>query len=134
MPTEVSLRYCTYRDPKPFESLRIFDGIRENLGDRELSQEEIEHAICGIYADDIEPMTPAGRGMCGMMRILYGGSRAACNKKVSMLLKVGKNGTKKSCKRFAKANKIGKTVVLCGKSLLTPEIKEKCGKIIKLNI
>lgn len=127
-------RYCTYRDPKPFESLRIFDGIRENLGDRELSQEEIEHAICGIYADDIEPMTPAGRGMCGMMRILYGGSRAACNKRVSMLLKVGKNGTKKSCKRFAKAKKIGKTVVLCGKSLLTPEIKEKCGKIIKLNI
>lgn len=127
-------RYCTYRDPKPFESLGVFDDTLENLEDRELTQEEIEHAICGIYADDIEPMTPAGRGICGIMRILYGGSSEACSKRVSMLLKVGKNGTKKSCKRYSKAKKVGKTVVLCGKSLLTPEIREKCGKIIKLNI
>ncbi|MCQ2241240.1 insulinase family protein [Treponema sp.] len=127
-------RYCTYRDPKPFESLRVFDEIRKGISDRKFSQEEIEHSICGIYADDIEPMTPASRGMCGIMRILYGGSSSACNKRISRLLKIKQNGTKKSCMRYSKAKKIGGTVVLCGKSLLTAEIREKCGKIIKLHI
>ncbi|WP_407397581.1 insulinase family protein [Treponema sp.] len=127
-------RYGTYRDPKPFESLMVFEEILKNLDAREFSQEELEHSVCGVYADDIDPMTPHGKGMCGLMRILYGGSSSACNRNTARLLKTTRNGAKNACRRYSKAKKVGKTVVLCGKSLLTSEISEKCGKIVKLNV
>lgn len=127
-------KYLTYRDPKPFESIRVFYKILKNLEKREWTQEEIEHSICGIYAEDIEPMTPQSKGMSGIMRVLYGGSDSYHKKRIEQLLKMNKKGIEKSCKRYIKAKKIGRTVVMCGKSLLTPEIIERCGKIIKLNI
>lgn len=127
-------RYGTYRDPKPFDSLVVLQDVLNGLSERVFSQEEIEHAICGIYADDIEPMTPHTRGASGIMRILYGGSNAECTKRISMLLKVSKKGVEKACCRYEQAEKTGKSVVLCGKSLLGHEMLKRCGKIIKLNV
>ena len=105
-----------------------------NLESREFTAEETEHSVCGVYADDIEPMTPQTRGGCGIMRALYGGSGKICNKVTSMLLKTGVNGMKRSAKRYSGAVKKGKTVVFCGRSLIPAKMKEKCGKIIKLKV
>lgn len=127
-------RFVTYRDPKPFESLKFFDGMLENLGERRFDQDEIDHSICGVYADDIEPMTPMTKGSCGLMRKLYGGSSSACNRNTERLLKTETEGALRSCKRYSESEKIGNTVVFCGKSLVSAEIREKCGKIVKLNI
>ena len=127
-------RFVTYRDPKPFESLGVFEDMLRNLESREFTAEETEHSVCGVYADDIEPMTPQTRGGCGIMRALYGGSGKICNKVTSMLLKTGVNGMKRSAKRYSGAVKKGKTVVFCGRSLIPAKMKEKCGKIIKLKV
>ena len=127
-------RFVTYRDPKPFESLGVFEDMLRNLESREFTAEETEHSVCGVYADDIEPMTPQTRGGCGIMRVLYGGSGKICNKVTSMLLKTGVNGMKRSAKRYSGAVKKGKTVVFCGRSLIPAKMKEKCGKIIKLKV
>ena len=68
------------------------------------------------------------------MRVRYGGSSRAYKKLTEKLLKTTEKDLKKSCMRYKKAKKMGETVVFCGKSLISKEIKEKCGKIIKLKI
>lgn len=129
-----STRYITYRDPKPFDSLETFDAVLEGLDGRSFSREDAEKAICGVYADEIEPVTPQSRGACSLMRVLYGGSSRAYKKLTEKLLKTTEKDLKKACMRYKKAEKMGETVVFCGKSLISKEIKEKCGKIIKLKI
>ncbi|MBQ0039839.1 MAG: insulinase family protein [Treponema sp.] len=127
-------RFGSYRDPKPFESLETFRLVLEGLDGREMKQSEIDHSICGVYADDIEPMTPQSKGGCGMMRAMYGGSSSACNRTTARLLKVDEKGAARSRRRYRNAKKKGSTVVFCGKSMVSSEIREKCGNIVKLNI
>ncbi len=127
--------FMTYRDPKPFDSSRYFDedaGFGEEL--EFYSDEEVEKAVCGVFAGEIEPMTPGQRGGTGFMRVLYGGSDADQRKMQKLMLSIRTGDIKKSMARYAQRKKIGETVILCGKSLVTVEIKKNCGKIIKLGI
>lgn len=127
--------FMTYRDPKPFDSSRYFDedaGFGEEL--EFYSEEEVEKAVCGVFAGEIEPMTPGQRGGTGFMRVLYGGSDGDQRKMQRLMLSIKTGDIKKAMARYAQRKKLGETVVLCGKSLVTSEIKKNCGKIIKLGI
>lgn len=129
-----STRFGTYRDPRPFDSLETIEKVYGSLAERQISQEETEQGICGVYADEIEPMTPRSRGGCGFLRLCYGGTETEYTKKTKVLVESTSDDIKKALKRFSKAEKIGESVILCGNSMISHENKEKCGKIIKLKV
>ena len=123
--------FCTYRDPKPFDSLQFF--LQQFLHEQReaLSEEEIERAVAGVYSDEIEPYVPSTRGGTGLMRKLYGGSPDSDRKRIDALLSLEKVDVEKAAERYAKSSVIGRKVVICSQDIISG-CEKKCGKIVSV--
>ena len=121
--------FCTYRDPKPLESLEFFfeHFLREQS--ENLGEQEIERAVSGVYSDEIEPYVPSTRGGTGLMRKLYGGSPDSDRKRIDALLALEKADIERAAERYANADVLGSKVVICSKESISGNEK-KCGKIV----
>ena len=125
-------RFTTYRDPSPFDSLKVLDSCLEKLSDRTFTEDEVEKAITGVYSGEIEPRTPASRGQTAFMWELYGLTNVQRKRRLSRLLSATVKDLRSAAKRYSQAPKAGKRVVFCAKEMISDKILKKCGKIIKL--
>lgn len=125
-------RFTTYRDPSPFDSLKVLDSCLEKLSDRTFTEDEVEKAVTGVYSGEIEPRTPAARGQTAFMWELYGLTNAQRKRRLSRLLSATVKDLRSAAKRYSQAPKAGKRVVFCAKEMISDKILKKCGKIIKL--
>ena len=123
--------FCTYRDPKPLESLEFFfeHFLREQS--ENLTEEEIERAVSGVYSDEIEPYVPSTRGGTGLMRKLYGGSPDSDKKRIDALLALEKADIEKAAARYAASDVLGSKVVICSQQI-SRGCEKKCGKIVSV--
>ena len=131
-------RFSTYRDPKPFDSLEQFYRTLEELKEADYDEDTVEKAIIGSYSDEVSPKTPAARGTIGLLRELTGISGKDKEKRIRWLLELKASDLHKTAVRYAKnAEKRPewcRTVILCGKEMISTKMKQKTGKIIDLGI
>ena len=125
-------KFGTYRDPKPFLSIDTFRKYLEEIGSKEIDTVDVEKSITGTYSAEIEPKSPATRGMTGIFRELYGFSGEQKLRRLEWLLKITPEDLRNAALRFEAAPKKGKTVVFTSKTLLSDKIEKKSGKIITL--
>lgn len=125
-------RFATYRDPRPFDSLERYSECLLAACDSEYSAEEVEKAVTGCYAAEMSPRTPAGAGATGFLWTLYGLSNAQKRRRVKWLLSITPEDIRAAARRFARTVSQGKTVVICGKTLISAKNKERTGTILKL--
>ncbi|MBO4320312.1 MAG: hypothetical protein J5857_07565, partial [Treponema sp.] len=140
--TEVSdalfSRFSTYRDPKPFESLEQFYKTLKDLNDCDYDEDTVEKAIIGCYSDEVCPKTPAGRGTIGFLREISGISERDKDRRVKWLLELNSKDLRKAARRYSKNAENRpewcRTVILCGKEMISTKIKQNTGIIIDLGI
>ncbi len=126
--------FLTYRDPKPFESVEYFSKFKMELGQKMFSEDEVEKAVTGVYSGDIAPDTPAAKGSYGFYRILSGIDVSQVKRRIHNLLCTGKMDVEKSAKRYCDSRFVGEKVIVCGRNQITQKNKNKCGKIIKIQL
>lgn len=125
-------RFMTYRDPKPFDSLKSFYEALENSSGREFESSEVEKCITGCYSYDLEPLSPSSRGGLAFLRELYGVKDATRAKRMKWMLSITSKDLKKASISLGKHEKVGINAVLCGKELFDTNFSENSGKIIKI--
>lgn len=125
-------RFGTYRDPHPFDSLKIFEESMKSLSGKEFSQTELDKAITGVYSTEITPSSPSSKGGVAITNELYGFSVDMNKRKLKRILGMTLDDLKKACDRYAKFKFRGYKVILCGKSMVTDKIMQNSRKIINL--
>lgn len=125
--------FATYRDPKPFTSLEIFNHSIEILLKKGLTESELEKLITGVYSKQIEPKSPSGRGQAGLLRSLYGFSYEKLQERLQVLL----SAKPKDVLEFAesireKLNTAEHRAVICNKTAIKQEFNDS--KVFKLSV
>ncbi len=125
-------RFNTYRDPKPFDSLKALKVTIDELCNKVFTVDEVEKAIIGCYADEVTPKTPGAKGATGFLWELYGLNNAQKQRRLKWLLKITPDDFHKAAIRFSESMKAGRSIVLCPSHYISTKIQEMTGKIIKL--
>ncbi len=137
-PLERFMIYMTYRDPKPFSSLESLQEILKDMASKSFSPDEIEKAVTGCYSDEVPPRTPHQKGRVAFSRELSGMSPHMVERRVRWLLSVTPAEVQKAAKRYFENSKSTseryKRVVICGKEMFLPKMKENSGKIIRISV
>ena len=117
----------SFRDPTPFNSIKVFENIFEELKGMDFSEEDIDRVIVTIYTNMICPASPKGRGETGFLNFIYGEPDEITDKKIDFLFSITPQDIKNSIIRMDKFVKNKwEAVVFCDKSVKTS------GNIIKL--
>jgi len=125
-------RFYTYRDPKPFESINVFKDCVRKSAEADYCKADVDKAITGCYTDEVYPRTPSGTGATGFLWELYGLDNSMKARRIKWLLSLTPKDIKAAAQRYKEAVECTKTVVVCGKELVSDKIIKKSGKIIKL--
>ena len=124
--------YYTYRDPKPFESLEVLTNIFFNVQSVKIGQSELEKTLTGCYSNLITPQLLSEKGAMALRREIYHYNKAFISNKVKYLKSMKCKDLEQALESMSKRVKDLRSVVICGKSLILPEIKKNYGKIISL--
>lgn len=121
------LKYSTYRDPNPFDSLgTLIQAVEKDFG-REFSKDVVDRAITGCYSAEVVPRTPSTKGAMFFFRKLYGIEAASVFKEQVQLLKIKPVDVQKAVNRLRDNVKKGKYVVIFGSDMAGNPFK-KAGK------
>ncbi len=124
--------FITYRDPKPFASLESFYEVVKSLKGKKFDEKTVEKAVSGIFSEEIEPKVPYQKGMLAVSYDWNGYPSNFEERYLEYLKEIKAEDIKLSAKRFSESCEMGKTVILCPKSILNSKNLKKCGKIIQL--
>lgn len=125
--------FATYRDPKPFTSLEIFNHSIETLLKKGLTESELEKLITGVYSKQIEPKSPSGRGQAGLLRSLYGFSYEKLQERLQVLLSTKPKDVLEFAENIReKLNTAVHRAVICNKSAIKQELNDS--KVFKLPV
>jgi Zn-dependent M16 (insulinase) family peptidase len=106
--------FCTYRDPNPRRSLERFEAILR--GQAEFSENEVEKAIIGCYAQETRPRTPAEKGLADFSRFLYGIEDSHRARKLERLIRVQGDEISAALERLA-AQTLSHPVIVAGTAM-----------------
>ena len=124
--------YLTYRDPRPFQSLVVFQKCLKQAAQTKFTDEMVEKTIIGCYSNEIQPKTPAGRGGTGFLQKLYCRTYAEQLRGIKWIISINSKELTEAAQRFAKQPAPIRTVVLCGSNLIPLKKTQTTGKILKL--
>lgn len=108
--------FSTFRDPVPFQSLRVFTECLADAAEAQLQQEDCENIITGTYGDEVQPFSPAGRGNAGFMRMLCCISETDRLSKLQMMFEMTPRDIQEAAKRILAQAEQRRNVVICGKA------------------
>lgn len=129
-----SSTFSTYRDPKPFNSLDVFTRLLGGAKTVDFSGELVEKTVTGCYSAEIQPKTPATKGGTGFLWELYCYSNEQQKRRIKWLISITPKKLHAAALRYARQARNQRTVVICGRQLVSGKIKESTGKIIKLPV
>ena len=136
-PTPGVISFATYRDPKPFDSCLVFEKCLEEASSIDFSVESVEKSIVGDYSHWLQPQTPRGRGVSGLMRKLSAICDSDRERKLKWLLNTDSAKMKSAffaLSENAKNSVKKRRVVICSKENLKDVEKKHNRKIIYLPI
>jgi len=126
--------FTTYRDPKPFNSLAVFEKCIKAAPAQTLSRDFVEKAVTGCYSVENQPHTPSARGGLGLSELLEGMTTAKKIRRMKWLISIKDKDLIASARRFSRQKVEFGTVVICAKSLISSKKSQKTGKIVQLPV
>ena len=97
---EKSSVMCTYRDPSPEKSLKVYMDSLEEISQKKIPQEDIEKTIVVCYGDAIVPACPKDRGARAFESFLYGNPVEFKQLRVNNIFKVTSEDVQKAAQKY----------------------------------
>ena len=114
---------CTYRDPTPLQSIKVYLETLKELSEYDFEAHEIERTIVSIYGNAICPAAPKDRGEKGFWGMLYANHQEFRLKPVDNLLGIKPEDVKNAALRiYNQTQKMCKKAVFCDKSVSTDDL------------
>lgn len=119
--------FVTFRDPRPDQSLQAFRLCLEKMATEKLDNDALEQAITGTFGRELQPVTPAEKGIIGLNRLLSHITEEPSRKKKEAILCVTSDDVQNCAKElllnFDKAVSaiiLPKTINYTGKTINLP--------------
>nr|MBP3282842.1 insulinase family protein [Treponema sp.] len=136
-PTPGVMSFSTYRDPKPFSSCDVFEKCLKEAAGMEFGMDDVEKAIVGDYSQWLQPQSPRGRGVTGLLRTLSGTCDSDRERKLRWLLAATPEkvrGAFKTLEEKAVGSGKKRKVIMCSREEADRIERKRNRKIIYLPI
>lgn len=115
---------CTYRDPSPLQSIKVYLESLKELSSYDFDPNDIEKTIVSVYGNAICPAAPKDRGEKGFWGMLFANPHDLRLKLIENLLELKPEDVKDAALRICnQTEKMCKKAVFCDKSLSTEGVK-----------